>query len=555
MANAGSDRHNEEAAVAAREVVDQLRRCVSPTSEDLDALVRVAIQLYAPELAARARALVGRWRAGGCVDPNLDLAEALLTAASASTSARARLRSWEDRTEASAAAEAVNCLFRGDLQAAMDVAHAYGWFLDSVELTECLCYALLAAAFGEQYELAQTIIDTWKRRYAGRYLEKAQLVLQVESRVAYMQQQFPRELALLEDADAICREYDLTTARLFLEPALAGALVHCGELTAARGILREWPDATGGSSPLDGMRNMMRVDLALLDGDHDLAWRVAQDLLTFGLQLQNVTQICEARFYLALTAPKEYFAEELVAYRRLAYRYQSGRHLKRLRVLEQLSSAGLRTMRHASVTIRSRHSEEQIPLFRLWLPAIEWMGADLYIDRVRGLLQFRGHGPFSLQNHPILQKALLVVLDHPDLSVRFDELFVAVWGGRYDPLIHEGKVHVTMHRLRRWLNKKRPGAGKLLVVCDGFVGFAADAELRQVTLERRWGAIPTVEPTTSERLLQYLSSGEPAAPKDLERTLGISRSQLNQVVRVLVAKGDVARVGRGRATRYSVPER
>ncbi len=523
-----------------------------PAAGELDTLVRHALLLSHPQLATRARELIQRWRAAGCKDPELQVFEMLLSVYGSSSSARHRLAAIGNRSPQASAMEAINCLFRGELRGAVELAHAHGWFLDSVEATEVMCYALAAAALNGQFAEAEVIIDAWKRRYAASAPEKYLMVLQVESRVAYWQLQFARELALLEDADALCREHDLTTTQQFMQPALAGAYVHCGERRAADRIMAGWAsDGEGATSPLECFRNMVRVDVALLDERYDDAWRAATKMLEFTTTISGIPVICESRFYRALTASADALAEELEAYRRMAYLYQIRRHLERVKVLEQLVDAGYTTLRDAQVEVRSRRGRELYPLFRLWLPKIEWIGADLYADRGHGVVYLGNHGPHSLAAHPVLRRVVEEIVTSPNFSLGMEDLFPLVWGGPFDALRHEGKVHVTIHRLRHWLDECRPGSSTLLEIQDGIVRLAPSADVRVMALERVEMAPGEAGASgAKERLLQCLSGGEWMSPKELEQRVGISRSSLNQTMRILIAEGRVVREGQGRKTRY-----
>ena len=98
-------------------------------------------------------------------------------------------------------------------------------------------------------------------------------MLRLESRVACLMCDFPRELALLEEARALCERYKLETACAFGEPAHAGALARNGELSAARRFMATWAPSTSEDeeSPLNGFRNLARMEVALLEERYSAA--------------------------------------------------------------------------------------------------------------------------------------------------------------------------------------------------------------------------------------------------------------------------------------------
>ncbi len=531
-------------------VVEELERRLIPGPRDLDTLVMIALRMYAPRIAERGRELIHRWRANGCADPDLELAEGLLAVAGASASTLRRLRALGDVSTPEAAAEAVNRVFRGEIRAAMDLARTHGWFLDDPDLTEPLGLVLLSAAMDGETEEVEVILRAWKRRWPGLSPEKVVSALQCEARVAYFQHQYGRELSTLRDAVSLAGQSGLSAARAFVEPALAGALLHNGEHEQAHRIIDEWPDPAGaGASPLQVLHDMVLVDEQLLAGRFDEAWDAAGRYLRFGEAMDNVTLIAEARFYRVVSAPASGFEDELTAYRRVAYRHQLRRHLARLKVLDRWVRRGVREVRTAHVEVSSRHRVRAESLARLWMPELEWVSADLFVDRVHGRIHLSGEGPFHLARRRVLQRLLDAILASDELAIRVDELFEQVWGGTYDPLVHEGRIHVNVHRLRRWLEDCRIGGEALIAVQDGVVMLAPEVEV--YTLDLPDGVAPGVEETSLyERLVQCLPRDRTLSPGRLQQMLGVSRSQINRTLRVARAEGRIERTGAGRSTRY-----
>lgn len=171
-------------------------------------------------------------------------------------------------------------------------------------------------------------------------------------------------------------------------------------------------------------------------------------------------------------------------------------------------------------------------------------GRSLYWDRVQDLLWLRGQGPHRLADRPVLRRLLEVLTRSSGFSRPADRLFEAVWGGRYDPIVHQTKLHVTVHRLRAWLDERTAGGERLVEVREGVVGLARDADVRVVEAP----GVDVSPADLRERLRQCLA--ESLSPADLERVLGASRSSLHQAVRALLRTGAIVRSGRGRALRY-----
>jgi hypothetical protein len=265
--------------------------------------------------------------------------------------------------------------------------------------------------------------------------------------------------------------------------------------------------------------------------------------------MDNIPMIAEARFYRVMSASAEHFMGELTAYRRVSYRHQLERHLARLKVLDRWTRLGAKEVRTAHIEATSCDQHERMPLVRLWLPKMEWVGADLYVDRIHGHIHMSGQGPYRLARRRILQQMLDAILVSPDLAIRVDDLFEQVWGGRYDPLAHEGRIHVNVHRLRRWFEDCRPGGGELVQVRDGVVQLSPEVVV--YTLDLPGGEEPGIESTTvSERVEQCLSPARTRSPGQIQKLLGVSRSQINRTLRVLRAEGRIERTGAGRSTRY-----
>ncbi len=543
-----------------RERLRELETLRLPSAEDLDALVRVSLDLARSGRGRsgsglhRARALLHRWREDGCRDPDLNLAEVLLTVSVPPAAALHRLRAMTSVDPHTASLEVVNRVFRCQLREAVDLAVAHGWFLDHVRATEGLCYALWAAGLLDRFEEAEAILEGWKRRHAAAAPETYQMVLQLESRLAHLQCQYARELAALQEAAALCEAFELRAAHTFVEPNLAAAFIRCGEVERANAIAAGWGDGveTPGSL-LEGYRDMARLEMALLSGRQGRAERIGRRVRAFCRTIDNTPLAMTAEFHLTLSAPAARFPDRLARYRLAARRHQVPHHLRRVAVLERIAEAGARAARDVRTVIRTREGGEACPLVRVWTPRIDWTGADVFWNGVQGRIHLRGNGPGSLTGHPVLERMLTVILARPDFQVALPELFREVWGGEFDPLVHEGKVHVTVHRLRRWMDSAAAGAGGVLVLGGGRLGFGQGTSVRVLELESGEGeGLPVRRRGLPQRVVDVLGGGEDLPPRELEARLGVSRTALHHALRILRTEGRVERLGHGRAIRYRV---
>ncbi len=544
-----------------RALFRELEACTEPSAREVDLLLRNALLFARLGFAERGKALLKRWREDGVQDPDLALAELHLTVSPPSAAAVQRLKSIGAEDPQTCATEVANCVFRGEIKRGVDLARASGWFLDHVECLEAVTFALLGLALSGGHVEAQGIIEAWKQRHAQAAPQRYQLMLRFESRMAAFQYRFPRALDLMLDAWALGERYGLDATLTMMEPNLATAYAHCELLEDANAIHARWPPhAPDAHSPLDGFRTRARMELALIEARYDDAYRYANDLMGFYKALNNAALTCGLLFTIVQTAPAARFAEDLEAFRRATWRYQIPYYLHRLTLLERLQTWGARSVRDTTLLERSRDGVGEVPLARLWVPPARCLAADVYWDRARGVLLLSGVGPHEPHAHPVLHRMLETILAQPRFELPVAALFEAVWDGRYNPLVHEGKVHVTVHRLRRWLAQQGGASSELIRVRDGVVGF--DPRLHVRVVEPAPCFLPSmretptrcsgVGPTLRERVLQCLSGGEPVAPRELERQLEISRSSLNMALRCLQVEGAVERVGKGRATRYRV---
>jgi hypothetical protein len=446
------------------------------------------------------------------------------------------------------ARDVVNNVLRGELHAAVDLARTHNWFLESPEATEGLAFVLHALVLTDRFEQAEGLIDEWTTRFAASAPDTYQIMLRIEAAIASQRQQYGRALALLRDAYALSDGAEM--AQAYTEPALAVAYARADEPEAAHAIIARWPRPRSPAvlrSPLEGSRSLGRMEVALLEERWPAAMRAGGAALDYCQATRNVPLACHVRFCRALAASAAQLPAELEAYRRLVRHHHLPRHIGQLAIIDRLLAMGHTTLRRARLTARTPSGRERLPFVRLWTPRLDFVTADIYWDRVHGVLHLGGDGPHVLEGHPVLHRMFEVLAAEPARAIPIPQLFEGVWGGQYNPLRNEGKVHVTVHRLRGWLKScgTRPWRS-LLEVREGAVGFHAGVQIYVVDLP----GIGSDRPPHGERLLQCLAHADALPPRTLERRLGVSRSTLRQALRALLAEKHVERVGRGRATRY-----
>jgi hypothetical protein len=197
---------------------------------------------------------------------------------------------------------------------------------------------------------------------------------------------------------------------------------------------------------------------------------------------------------------------------------------------------------------RSRFARTPVSFVHVLFPRASSIAADVYWDRVQRRLWLAGQGPYTLEEHPILERVLATLVAAEGFALPLATLFETVWAMPYNPLVHENKAHVAIHRLRGWLESHRKGMGRAVLVRDGIVSIAEDIEV--VVLEP--GHVEDdVRPAVRDRILAALSEQSPLSARELEERVGISRTALNSGTRDLLESGEIACTGQGKALRYS----
>jgi biotin operon repressor len=223
----------------------------------------------------------------------------------------------------------------------------------------------------------------------------------------------------------------------------------------------------------------------------------------------------------------------------------------RLQLLERLAARGIKAVRDVVLAERSRFARTPVSFVQVLFPRPSSIAADLYWDRVQRRMWLAGRGPYSLDDHPILARLLGTIVAANELALPLPALFEAVWQMPYNPLVHENKAHVAIHRLRVWLAAHRSGMDRAIQVRDGIVSIAEDIDV--VVLEPGAHLVESqADPAPLRaRVLAALAEQSPLSAAELEERLGVSRTALNTTTRELVDSGEIACTGQGRALRYS----
>jgi biotin operon repressor len=198
---------------------------------------------------------------------------------------------------------------------------------------------------------------------------------------------------------------------------------------------------------------------------------------------------------------------------------------------------------------RSQFARTPVSFVHVLFPRASSIAADVYWDRVQRRLWLAGQGPYTLEEHPILERVLGTLVAADGFALPLATLFETVWAMPYNPLVHENKAHVAIHRLRSWLESHRKGMGRAVLVRDGIVSIAEDIEV--VVLEPGHVEAEVERPPLRDRILAALTEQSPVSARELEERLEISRTALNNGTRELLASGEIIRTGQGRALHYS----
>lgn len=500
--------------------------------------------------AGRGIALVRRWRKRGVDEEALSTAEAVFAMLVDPGFAGTRLRALAQDVR-SAGLAVIHHVRRAELRPAIELAERCGWFLEHPELADGTAYALWALILLEEFERVDRISSEWIDAHATEWPDGLTMLLRTQATNARYQHRYGREESLTEEACSVARHYKLGMARMFAETALCVARARTGDLDGSRSLIRSWPKPKASdTSPIAGYRNLARLDVALLEGEYGRAEQAARRAVSYCDATKDAVLACHVAFATTLAANAKTMRANLRHLRRLVHRYPVRLYQQRLAILDVLTARGSRPARNVRLRERTRWGSELIPLVRLWTPRMNVLNADLYWDRISGSVHAQGEGPLRLDDHPVLAALAAALVDAPGFSAEVDRVFAAVWGGEYDPLAHENKVHVTAHRLRRWYKRHADTPRDILEIQGGRIGIPKSFEVRIVErVDVEPGRVRAVN--LSAGIVDALAGGSLSGP-DLAFRLGVSRTALHRALRALLEEGTIARSGRARATRYTL---
>lgn len=537
-------RHGGEKLEATR-ALQRLARKKRPTRRDIDEVRGHAFSWALLGLARRGAALTARWLEILPRDPAIRLAHATFSM-HVRDGAPAKL-AVSDPSEAAIAA--TTAIIRGDLRRGIALARQHGWFLGLVDAGPAVLYLVWALSEVGDPLAARAVFEEWMRgRPAPSPLEE---VCQLRTR-AFLDSLDPdvREaIAALEEARAVAARAKLSVEREYADAELAVAYARAGRMRDATRIVGKWPPARRATSPVDAYRDLARACVGTLAADYPAAWSAALRVTEYATRTGSAITLLQGRFYATLTAPEESARTAFEDYKGSVRMLRSLRHVPRCRTIAMASQRGHRSLRGFEIVERRRGGQRTLPLARLWMPDLAAFSADIYYDGAQRRLMLRGAGPFELPADKLLARLLDLLLSSEGFSMPQDRLYEAIWRGDYHRLRDSPKLHVALHRLRRWLSARLDGGASALRSRGGNVEIDPRLEVRVIDFP-----VSSVRPDLSAmeaRLLETVESCDPIAPGELMRHFGVARSTLLAVIEPLVRRNLIHRVGRGRTTRYS----
>lgn len=543
-----ADPESPDAPAIAQAVFTQLERRARPTRADRECLANHALLWWSLGFGPRGRALLQRWRRADPKNSALALAETHFVVRTAPPQASVRLATVRDAPAAALAV--IHLVFAGDPLAAVALAREHGWFATRRDLAHVVMFVGWALALTGELDEAERVLAAWKRRAADDP-EWMHHVLKAEAELAFHACQYPRELRALRGAQALCMEHGLGMQRAAVEVTLPAALAHNADLAGARAVMKRWSAPGAEYVPLDAGHDLARAEVELIAGQWDEAERAAHRALAFFEAADIPFHACIAHSIIAMAAPRSRFARALEDFRTSVGRISVPFYRARLQLLERLAARGVKAVRDVVLGERSRFARTPVSFVHVLFPRPGSIAADLYWDRVQRRVWLSGRGPYSLDDHPILARLLGTIVAANELALPLPALFEAVWEMPYNPLVHENKAHVAIHRLRAWLAAHRSGMDRAIQVRDGIVSIAEDIDV--VVLEPGAHLVDAQADRAPlrDRVVAALAEQSPLSAAELEDRLGVSRTALNTATRELVEEGEIECTGQGRALRYS----
>ena len=369
-----ADPTSPDTPLIAQAVFAELERRTRPSRVHRERLTKHAVLWWSLGFGSRGRAVLQRWRREDPQNRELRLAETHFVVRTAPPQASARLA---DVRDASAAALAViHLVLAGEPHAALALARAQRWFTTRRDLAHVLMFIGWAFGLTNSPE-AEHVLATWKRHAAGDP-EWLHHVLKAEAELAVHACRYPRELQALRAAHALCVEHELGMQRVAVEVTLPCAFAHTGNVAAARGIMKRWNTLARDYVPLDAGRDLSRAEIELIAGRWDESEKSARRALQFFEAADLAFHACMASSFVAIAAPRSRFTRALEDFRRCVHRVSVPFYRERFRLLERLAARGVRSVRDAQLTERSRFGRRTLSFVHVLIPRADSIAAGVH---------------------------------------------------------------------------------------------------------------------------------------------------------------------------------
>ena len=504
-------------------------------------------------LAHRGATLTERWLEVLPREGSLRLAHAIF--AMHVTEEGASEESLHVSEPAEAALASRSAIMRGGLRRGVSLARHHGWFLGLGDEGVSVTYVIWALSELGEVTQARALLEEWVTVRADPSALERTSQLRTRAFLASLEPRAEAAIAALEESIAVAARARLQLEEKYGEAELAVAYAHDGRVEDAAWLLDRWGKPRRATSPVDAYRELARACVASLSGDSGAAWRAALHVVDYAQRTGNAITEMQGRFYAALSAPQSKVGDAFTEYRRMVRLLPSVRQIPRCQVIARASGQGERSLRGCELRETQRGRTRTLPVARLWMPDRESLSADVYYDRVQRRLHLRGEGPFDLPVDAQVSRIIDVLLTAEGFSLEQERLVEQMWPGEYHRLRDASKLHVSLHRLRGWLDARLAGSRSMLRVRDRSIEIDPRLEVRVVDLPTAALTRASDAPDLTRlerRTLDLVEICGPVATADLMRHLDVSRSTLATMLGPLVKRELLRRAGRGRATTYAV---
>ena len=523
-----------------------------PSLADIELVHGEAFSWSLLGLAHRGASLTERWLELAPREGSLRLAHAIF-AMHLTEGPKAESLHVSEPAEASIVAR--SAIMRGSLRRGVVLARSHRWFLGLADEGVVVTYVIWALAELGEVTQARALQEEWVTVRTNPSALERTSQLRARAFLASLEPRAETAVAALEEAIAVAARTRLPLEEKYGEAELAVAYAHEGRMEDAELLLDRWGKPRRATSPVDAYRELARACVHSLSADWEAAWRAACRVVDYASRTGNTITEMQGRFYAALSAPQNKVREAFEEYRRMVRLLPTVRQIPRCQIIARASGQGERSLRGCELRETRRDRTRTLPIARLWMPDRESLSADVYYDRVQRRLHLRGEGPFELPVDAQVSHIIDLLLTAKGFSLEQERLVEQTWPGDYHRLRDASKLHVSLHRLRGWLDARLAGSRSMLRVRDRIVEIDPRLEIRVVDLsapavERAFDAPDLTR--LERRMVDLVEICGPVATVDLMRHLDVGRSTLATTLGPLVKRGLLRRNGRGRATTYGV---